>query len=528
MPPKKQNNKASAKATAPATNQGGGIPSDELIFNTLLKKPELVANILTQRSDLLNKLFDPRRDINEECGYPDVVTEQQYRAMYDRELGLRVVNVYSEETWKMMPRIYEDPDPENTTDFENSLDAFENKFHLLHYMQRVDELSGVGYYGVVLWGLSDGLPLQNPVEGSESWEESTGLPSTTMPPERRVLFIRVLDGSLVKIASYETDPTKPRYGMPLYYNMVLADPRTLESDAVANPADLQETKVHWSRITHIADNRKTNEVLGMPRMQAVWNRLYDLRKVLGGSGEMFWKGGFPGVSLETQPGFENAEMDEDSIQRAMFNYMNGLQRYIAMVGMKATSLAPQIADPVATFETQIKAICITLGVPYRVFMGIEEGVVSGDQVTKAWDGRLKNRQERYVTPMLIDPIIQRLIDYGVIAPTQEPRGWVVDWPDLTVPSDKDKAEVAVLKTEAMVKYTAGGVDTLMAPMEFLTIVVGWPENVAESIIEGAVAHIESISDEDEITPGHGPTPPQLQEDAVPGEGETGGEEEEEE
>ena len=485
---------------------------DELVFNALLQNPELVANVLTTRSGLFQQLFDPRRDIDEECGYVETVTEEMYRKMYDREMGLRVVNVYPEETWKVLPAIYEDPDANKSTPFEESLDAFGKQHQLFHYMQRVDELSGIGHYGVVLWGLDDGLPMWMPVEGSETWEESTGKPSVTKSPERHVIYIRVLDASLVKIAEYEKDVTKPRYSLPLFYNITLADPRNVNGGEYANPPEFTEQKVHWSRITHIADNRKTSEVQGSPRMQAVWNRLCDLRKVLGGSAEMFWQGGFPGISLETQPGLENAALDEDRTTKMMYNYRNKLQRHLALTGMTAKSLSPQIADPTASFTVHIKAICVTLGVPFRVFMGIEEGVVSGDQATQAWDGRLKNRQSRYVTPMIIDTILQRLIDYGVLQPTAEPRGWVVEWPDLTARTESDKAAVALQKTDAMAKYVAGGVDTLIPPIEYLTQVLGFDDDTAKAIIEAAIEHIEGIADENTAAPAHGLTPPELRQE----------------
>jgi hypothetical protein len=290
----------------------------------------------------------------------------------------------------------------------------------------------------------------------------------------------------------------------------MQDPRNLEPGGMTTPAPAKnKTTVHWTRITHLADNRKTSEVLGTPRMEPVWNRLYDLRKVLGGSGEMYWRGGFPGVSLETQPGLENAELDEEKTRRMMFDYMNGLQRYLALTGMSAKSLAPQISDPTPSFEVQVKAMCITLGVPYRVFMGIEEGVVSGDQATKAWDGRLANRQCRYVTPMVIDPVIQRLIDFGILRPTAEPQGWTVEWPDLTAPSDKDKAEVAKARTEAFAKYVGGGVDGLIPPLEFLTIICGLDDDVAQSIIEAAIEHIHGIADDEEVMPSRVPVPEEL-------------------
>lgn len=478
--------------------------------------PMMVLNAFTQRQDLLSEMFDPRRDINDECGYPNEISDDQYRQMYDRELGRRVVNVFPEETWRMLPSVYEDADPEVSTPFEESWEALEKRHNLLHYLQRADELSGIGHYGVMLIGLNDGKPLHEPVDGFDE-RGAVGTPRQGA----EIIYIRVLDESLVDIASWESDMTNPRYGQPTSYNITLADPRNQEASAIASPPDTTETRVHWTRIVHVADNRKTSEVLGTPRMEPVWNRLYDLRKVLGGSGEMYWRGGFPGVALETQPGLENAELDETATREMMYDYMNGLQRYIALTGMTAKSLAPQISDPTSTFEAQVKAICIIIGVPYRIFMGTEEAQLAGAQDANAWNGRLQNRQERYVTPMLINPFVQRLIDYGVLVPPAEEGGWVVEWPDPHSPSEMQQAEVAAKRTEAFAKYIGGGVDTLIPPFEYLTYVTGLEKDVVESILDAAIGHIEDVEDDTAITPGRLPVPEELQDVGGPQDGEGG-------
>jgi len=471
--------------------EAGQQPKRNPITNKGHVDPALILNAMTTRADLLTQLFDPRRDINDECGYSATISIAEYSVMYNREIGRRVVNVYPEESWKRLPDIYEDADAENETPFEASFSAIDKKHHILHYLQRADELSGIGEFGVILWGVNDGLALNEPIEGYESWEECTGKPQATQKSTKRdVIYVRVLDQSQVVVSDTEKDVTNPRYGKPTLYSISLAAPGG--SSAVSST----DQKVHWSRITHVTDNRGTSEVLGTPRQKPVWNRLYDLRKVLGGSGEMFWRGGFPGISLETQPGLENAELNEESTREMMFNYMNSLQRYIATTGMTAKSLAPQIADPSKSFEVQIKAICITLGVPYRVFMGVEEGVVAGNAATNAWISRLVNRQERYITPCIIDVALQRLIDIGVLEATVVPQGWIVEWPDLTAPSETERAEISVRKTEAMAKFVTGGVDTLMPPYEFLTLVLGMPEDVAEAVMAAALTHIEGIQDDE--------------------------------
>lgn len=442
----------------------------------------LIANaIFSARAGALARLFDPRRDLDKECGYPPSEPQlAEYRAMYDRELGRRVVGVYPEETWRKRPDIFEDEDPNKQTPFEASLADIERRHNLLHYMQRIDELSGIARFGVLLWGLNDGRALSEPVEGWEGWEDE----KSTAKARRQLLFIRALDESYVTVASWEANPASPRYGLPVSYNVLLAEP----DGATGASGAATSATVHWTRLTHVADNRMTSEVYGTPRMLCVWNRLLDLKKILGGSGEMFWKGGFPGISLETQPGSEGGTIDETATREMMDSYMNGLQRYLALSGMEAKSIAPQVADPTPCWGTHIKAICTTLHVPYRVFVGIEEGVVSGDQATRAWLARLANRQQRYVTPLLINPIIRRLVDYGVLEAPAKPLGWTVRWPDLAEQSAQERADTAARLTEALAKYVAGGVDALVPPLEYLTVVCGLPDAQAKQIIEAAVGH----------------------------------------
>ena len=82
---------------------------------------DMISNASLMRSTLLNKLIDPRRDIDQECGYPKELTTQQYRIMYDREgVASRVVSFFPEECWDQDPEVFETEDP-NETAFETAL-----------------------------------------------------------------------------------------------------------------------------------------------------------------------------------------------------------------------------------------------------------------------------------------------------------------------------------------------------------------------------------------------------------------------
>ena len=133
---------------------------------------ELANNAYTLRTDLVNKALHSRKDINEECDYPQTtaITVSDFKEMYDRNpIGNRVVSVMSEECWQVSPRVYEDEDASNETEFEKSLanilieenaswyKGSQEGNPIWEYSQRVDRLSGIGHYGLILFGLDERL-----------------------------------------------------------------------------------------------------------------------------------------------------------------------------------------------------------------------------------------------------------------------------------------------------------------------------------------------------------------------------------
>jgi len=428
-------------------------------------------NASTFRREVLQRLLNPGKDINYACGYPDSITINDYKAMYDREgLGTKVVSLMPDESWAKLPKIYETEDP-SETEFEKMWQQLNKDMNIYHFLQRVDVLSGIGSFGVILLGLDDGKELIEPVEGIDvSTGEKVG------DATHKLLYVRVFDESNITIRRVVNDIHSPRYGYPETYNIVFED--------LASTETISQTKtVHWTRLIHVADNRDTSEIYGTPRMQHVYNRLLDVRKVVSGSGEMFWKGAFPGYSFEVTPGNEGATLDADSLRETFQNYANGLERYIAISGVTAKSLSPQVADPKGHIEAQMKYIAVSLGAPYRVFVGTEESRLAADQDTKRWNMRIKKRQEGYLTPMVIRVFVDRLIMFGILP---EPAEYFVEWPDLNVPGEKETAEIAKTLSEAMAKYVGGGVDTLIPPLEYLTMILGMELEEAKQIEEAAM------------------------------------------
>ncbi|KKK59175.1 hypothetical protein LCGC14_3037010, partial [marine sediment metagenome] len=269
---------------------------------------EMMTNDQTSRSQFIRSLIDPRRDINDECGYPETeeMTAEMYRDLYDREaIAARVVEVMPRESWQISPRVFETEDVENTTPFELALRELSKSLGgkgwfvgtqgdpLWSWLERVDVLSGIGTYGVLLLGLDDGLAMSEPAVGLNEKGENINA------PEQKLLFIRAFDESLAVITATENDKENPRFGQPTTYQITV---NNQDQDASSSHVfDTTTIDVHWTRVIHVADNRGSSQLFGVPRMLHVLNRLWDLRKLYSGSAEMYWRGAFPGFSLETLP-----------------------------------------------------------------------------------------------------------------------------------------------------------------------------------------------------------------------------------
>ena len=370
--------------------------TSKTVRNSSSKKQEVVSNLALQmlantssiyRKRILDLLSSNGRNIDAECGYPTSLTIDNYKVFYER-LGpaKRIVTIFPEESWSVSPIIYE-TEKSDETEFEKRWNMLVKKRRCLHFLQRIDILSGIGRYGVLLLGINDGLELDKPVNGINlKTGEGTG------SNKYELLYLRPFSESSLTIQEVETDNSSPRYGQPIMYSI------RMQNISKGSLGDTEKTiNVHWTRVIHVADNREDSEVYGVPRMRDVFNQLLDIKKVLGSSAEMFWQGAFPGLSLEVTPNALGAVIDKESLRKEIKNYMDGLQRYLAVENLSAKSLAPQVADPTSHVMIQLKTIAISKGIPYRILFGSEEAKLASEKDSDAWDKRITRRQNEYVT-----------------------------------------------------------------------------------------------------------------------------------
>lgn len=430
----------------------------------------IVNAMLLSRQSLINStMLDPKgRDLDRECGYPvgEMGADFYWKLYQSVGIANRVVNVYPSECWSICPDLYEQED-DALTPFEERWKAINEDNRIWSYLDRIDELSGIGSFGVLFMGLADGGRPDTPAPGVGEDGRSTG-----QRVENELLFMRTYDQSNVKVTRFQTDFNNPRYGLPLEYKLDVTTP--VQGTFATEEAGVAYTRgtitAHWSRVLHVADNRKSSEVFGMPRMRAVLPEIFDIRKIRGGSAEMFWRGAFPGYSFETHPelGIE-ADFDKESLREEFENYSNGLQRYMALQGITAKPLSPQISEPGNHLDEQYRSIGATIGVPLRILMGSESGHLASTQDSGTWNRRLGKRQNLYITPHIIKPFVQRLMLTGCL-PTVD--RFKVDWNDLNTLTAKDKVDIALKRTQCLMSYVTGQCEQVMPLLEYFVNVMG--------------------------------------------------------
>jgi len=443
----------------------------------LVQKLQQLTSVIASRATLASQLgesFDGDRELYTSCGYPFTITFSRYKGRFTRQdIAKRIVSAYPDATWRGAPDVYETED-EKETEFEKAWDLLLKDVPVYHYLNRVDKITGIGRYGVLLMGFDDGKPMDQPVEDA-----------------KELLYLQPYAENHATIDMIVTDRKDKRYGLPMYYKLQMG---VANVNSGGKTSTTQQERVHWSRVLHIAEGCTESDVYGTPRLECVYNRLQDIETITGGSAEMFWRGGFPGMSLEADAGtaLQGTAALEDEIEA----YMHGLTRVLRLQGIKANQLDTQVANPKFHIEIQLQLISGATGIPVRILTGSERGELASTQDKGNWDNRVDERRKDFAGPSILTPLIDRLIEVGVLPKPKD--GYIVEWPDIGALDDKEKAEIAKNLTEAMSKYMESGASAIMPPQVFLVSILGYTDEEAETMLGDVV---ETIREEDEEATG---------------------------
>lgn len=419
----------------------------------------------------LGMSFSGARDLYEVLGWKREIRFQDYWNEFERNgIGKRIITAPVASTWYGKVSISETQKQDETT-FEKTWKELDEKLSLIPKLIRLDILSGIGRYGVLLLGFSG--------------VEDFSLPFT--PGQgTQLLYVQPYHEDNAKIIEWETNARDPRYGKPKMYQVNAAPP-----DSPLGTT--RPLRVHWTRILHVAEGCLENDVFGTPRLLGSFNRIQDIDKLAGGSAEMFWQGALGGRAYVAKENYKFGPNDMTNLQTEIDEYVHGLRRYQRLQGVDVQDLSPQVSSPKDHIDVQLDLISGDTGIPKRLLIGSERGELASSQDAENWNSRVQQRREQFAEPFILRPFVNLLIQCKILPEVAE--GYQIEWTPLTTMGRKETVEVSKIQTETIAAYVnAPGAELLVPEEFFLEEVVGFSrdqiDRIKESRTEEPILHLE--------------------------------------
>lgn len=429
-----------------------------------LKTLESLIQTRLNYSGILGESYGGSRNLYQVLGYDKTVGYEQYLFFFKREdIAKTLIEKLPKACWTNPPTI---TDEQEDSEFEKEYEKFVKAFKLYSLLFRADKLMGLGTYGILFLGFNDAKSNQLHIEVT---------PSNTL----ELLYIQPYSEQTAKIHEIESDPTNPRFGLPKIYQISITD--TYNSLTGGSSTSNQSMLVHHSRIIHLLEDPLENEVEGTPKLEAIYNRIQDTRKILGGSAEMFWRAGVPGKVAKADEKHTMGLTDKEDLQAQFDEYEHNLRRFLTVQGVDITNLETDIASPKDSLEAQLNIISVVTGIPKRILIGSERGELASSQDQETWNHLIGDRQVDLCSPVFLRPLIDKLIDYKIL-PSPKNDDYMINWPILIAIGEKEKAEIAEIRMKTVKEYvSAPGADMLIPQDIFLRDELGYKQEQIEEI-----------------------------------------------
>lgn len=436
--------KAPTNNKAPKNNK---VP-EALVVN---RKMQVLSEIVG-RAGLASKFgqqYGTSRDLFQALGYPTTLFYADFIVQYERQdIAKAIIDRPSSATWKGSMRIVETPSKEETP-LEKQWKTLSKVLKLKNKFIRLDRLSLLGEYGVLFLGLND-------VSSPDSFKKPVA-----KGKKHKLNYVKPYGMDKAKISTYVTDPRNPRYGLPLLYEITVTNSEENTTRII---------NVHHSRVIHVVADALESEVRGSPLLQAVYNRLMDLEKIVGGDAEMFWRGARPGYQGKVDDSYQLTQEMEDALKAQIDEFEHDLRRILVNEGIELTALTQMIADPGDHVDVQIQMISAVTGIPKRILTGSERGELSSAQDKSEYLSFVTTRREEYAEPGIVIPFIERCMEFGVLPSAEE---YDIVWEDLFVLNEKERVEVGQKRAMALREYSQNPLAETIIPHEsFVDLMLG--------------------------------------------------------
>jgi hypothetical protein len=422
--------------------------------------------------------FGGKRDLYEIFGYELRPKFEDYLGKYARQdIAGRIVDAPAQAVWRNPPEIVA------STEFKSAWDTLVKKNNIWYYLERTDRLAGIGLYSTMLVGFDDLGALDQPVSGA-----------------KEILYLQPYGQTSADVLSFEDNSKSPRYNLPDMYMLKVADPAHLlgiTGTTASKTPSRKDVRVHHSRILHVAESILEDEVIGIPRLQRVYNLLDDLIKVVGGGSEMFWLNARQGMQLDIDKEMDLSVPDSQALADEVEEFQHQVRRFIRTRGVTMKNLGTSVADPRGQFEVIMALISGATGIPRRILLGSEAGQLASEQDRANWADRVDERRGSFAEPNILEPFIDVLHAAGILPQGSADVEFV--WPSAFHMSPLEAAQTSAQSARSVANLAKQGTKSnpmVITTIEEARVIAGLPAKGAPSQLGASVG--DGDGDDDEL------------------------------
>lgn len=350
-------------------------------------------------------LSGTNRNMYKVFGYKSELSyEDKFLKYLRQDVAARIVDAPAAALWTNPPVV-----TSNNEEWNARWDDLVARFNLFAQLERVDKLSGIGRYSILLLGFNDGADLSSPVNTR----------SITQKQKDSLIYLQPYSEYTAEVIQYNSDKNSEDYCKPLMYRInplsefVLGFDKSIKKPSGGSiPGSFD---VHASRVLHVAENILENSVFGYPRIERVFNILDDLLKVTGGSAETWWLVANRGLHIDIDKDMEIDPEDAKNLADEIEEYENGLTRVIRTRGTKVNAIGSDRVDPTGVFKMLISILSGATGIPSRILIGSEAGQLASDQDRANWADRVEERRASFGNPIMLFSTIKKLVRAGYLS-----------------------------------------------------------------------------------------------------------------
>lgn len=355
---------------------------------------------------------DTLHNVYLDYGYPQTITFKQFWNMY-RRFGVahNVVDLPVDTGWMNNPVIV------GPAAFLTAFEDLKKKTNLFNRIQALDKRQRVGRYAGLYIRVRDNTKPSQPIETALN---GTGAVIALTP---------IYEGQL-RVSATESDPMSDDFGLPTMYEFATGDTGNRNENVVGR------FKIHPSRIIIAAEGADNGGIYGTSSLEAPYNSLMDLRKIIGAGGEGFYKNAAQNVVFELTDG-ASAKSNEAILTKFNEAYddfaANRMRRAMWTPGLKPTALESSLSNPKEFFQSALNDIAAAVKIPATILIGAQTGRLASSEDSKQYLSVINSRRENFMSE-LVRSVIDWFIMHGVL-PAAE---YEVEWDDLLAQSQADR------------------------------------------------------------------------------------------